>query len=90
MDVSKKAFHVICLLYLVSLYKNFVLSSFVLRKVNMETAVTFPRSFITRYITTQNVRTVMISKLPQHYKGTKCETAKNCHLGIGRQVEGFR
>ena len=33
----------------------------------METAVTFPRSFITRYITTQNVRTVMISKLPQHY-----------------------
>ena len=29
----------------------------------METAVTFPRSFITRYITTQNVRTVMISKL---------------------------
>ena len=56
----------------------------------METAVTFARSFITRYITTQNVRTVMISKLPQHYKGTKCETAKNCHLGIGRQVEGFR
>ena len=56
----------------------------------METAVTFPRSFITRYITTQNVRTVMISKLLQHYKGTKYETTKNCHLGIGRQVEGFR
>ena len=56
----------------------------------METAVTFPRSFITRYITTQNVRTVMISKLLQHYKGTKYETTKNCHLGIGRQAEGFR